>query len=54
MLTPRKRYTLAFSIFFFIAFLMFIGTLGVYKLGDELVKDSNGAINPNEISRGLK
>ena len=49
-----KRYGMALGILLGISFLMFIGTLGVYKLGDELVKDSHGAINPNEISRGLK
>jgi hypothetical protein len=49
-----KRYRLAFLILFSISFLMFLGTLGVYSLGDKLVRDSNGAINPNEVSQGLK
>jgi len=49
-----KRYTFALVILLFIALIMLFSTIGIKSLGDKLVKDSNGAINPNERSRGLK
>ncbi len=34
-----KRYAIAFSILFFVIFLMLLGTLGVTKLEKEMFKD---------------
>jgi hypothetical protein len=28
--------------------------LSIKKMGEQLVKDSNGTINPQEVNRGLK
>ena len=49
-----KRFSFAISVLIGIAILMMIGTIGIKSLGDQLVKDSHGAINPNERSKGLK
>jgi len=49
-----KRFSFAISILVGIAILMALGTVGVKSLGEQLVKDSKGAINPNEVSKGLK
>jgi len=49
-----KRFSFAISILIGIALLMFLGTIGIKSLGDQLVKDSHGAINPKEVSQGLK
>jgi hypothetical protein len=49
-----KRFSFAISILVGIALLMFLGTLGIKKMGEQLVKDSNGTINPQEVNRGLK
>ena len=54
MKSMLKRYGMALGILLGIAFLMVIGTLGVKSLGTMMVEDSHGAINPNEVSRGLK
>ena len=49
-----KRFSFAISILVGIALLMALGTMGIKKLGDQLVEDSHGAINPKEVSKGLK
>jgi len=49
-----KRFSFAISILLGIAVIMFLGTLGIKAMGEQLVKDSNGAINPQEVNRGLK
>lgn len=49
-----KRFSFAISILVVIALLMLLGTMGIKSLGDQLVEDSNGAINPHEKNRGLK
>jgi len=49
-----KRFSFAIMIFIGISLLMVLGTMGMKSLGDNLVKDSHGAINPNELNRGLK
>jgi hypothetical protein len=53
-MSQKRNYKLAAVILLGISFLMFLGTLGIYSLGEKLVEDSHGAINPNEVSRGLK
>ena len=49
-----KRFSFAISILVAIGVLMALGTIGVKSIGEQLVQDSNGAINPNEVSKGLK
>jgi len=49
-----KRFSFAISILITIGVLMFLGTLGIKKIGDQLVEDSHGAINPKEVNKGLK
>ena len=49
-----KRFSFGISIFLVIAVLMYLGTLGMKSLGAQLVEDSNGDINPQEVNRGLK
>ena len=53
-MSKLKRYGLAISILVFVSLLMVAGTLGIKSLGAQLVEDSHGAINPNEVSEGLK
>ena len=49
-----KRFSFAISILIGIALLMLLGTMGIKKLGEQLVEDSHGAINPKEVNKGLK
>jgi len=49
-----KRFSFAISILIGISILMFLGTLGIKSMGEQLVKDSHGDINPKEVSQGLK
>lgn len=53
-MTKLKRYSVALGILVFISLIMALGTLGIKSFGEQLVKDSHGAINPNERQKGLK
>ena len=53
-MTKLKQIGLGLGILLFISILMYAGTLGIKSLGDQLVQDSQGAINPDERQKGLK
>jgi len=53
-MSKLKRYSLALSILLFISLLMYAGTFAMKSMGEHLVEDSHGAINPNEVNQGLK
>ena len=54
MLSVLKRYSFAFVILLAISLIMVVGTLAIKSFGTMLIEDTNGAINPQEKSRGLK
>ena len=53
-MSKLKTIGLGLGILLVISGLMYAGTLGIKSLGEQLVKDSNGAINPDEKQKGLK